>query len=267
MSNLNQFISAVRSGMARNTHFEVELTLPPALSNSEPLKSNMRKILLFCDQAPLPGYSFGSAQVRSYGEFREVPYEKLYEQVQLSFYVDVDMHVKAVFDRWAELIQDPTTRDFSYYSNYTTDSIRIFVKDAQDNSRYVCVLNKAYPKAIAPIQLDYSSKEVMKLQITFAYEFATFAQLGKGSESNSDFITPRFNQSIGSYNYGYDVKQFAEIPNQYFNNFQAYQDKYINELNSYESQILNQELNIGGVKTNISLEDVGVKTGFGGIFI
>lgn len=270
MSKLNEFIAGVRSGMAKTSHFEVELTVPPALANVEPLKSNMRKILLFCDQAPLPGYSFGSNQVRSYGEFREVPYEKLYEQVQLSFYVDVDMHVKALFDRWAELIQDPVTRDFSYYSNYTTDSIRIFVKDTQDNSRYMCVLNKAYPKAIAPIQLDYSGKEVMKLQVTFAYEFATFVQMGPGNSDNEMFIIPSNSQSIGAYNYGYQVQQFAEIPNQYFNNFQAYQDKYTNQLMSYENQVnsvLNQKMTVGGVKTNVSLEDIGVKTGFGGIFI
>jgi len=30
---------------------------------------------------------------------------------------------------------------------------------------------------------------------------------------------------------------------------------------------LNQDLTIGGVKTSLSLEDIGVKTGFGGIFI
>lgn len=257
MSKLNEFIAGVRNGMARNTHFEVELTLPSALANNEPIKSNMRKVLLFCDQAPLPGYSFGSNQVRSYGEFREVPYEKLYEQVQLSFYVDVDMHVKSLFDRWAELIQDPTTRDFSYYNSYTTDSIRIFVKDVQDNSRYVCVLNKAYPKIIAPIQLDYASKEVMKLQVTFVYEFATFHQLGGASTQNEVFIVPNINQSLGNYNYGYNnVEQLTQIPEQYFNNFQAYQN-----------QLLNQDLSIGGVQTNVSLEDIGVKTGFGGIFI
>lgn len=270
MSKLNEFIAGVRSGMAKNAHFEVELNLPPALTNLEPLKSNMRKVLLFCDQAPLPGYSFGSNQVRSYGEFREVPYEKLYEQVQLSFYVDADMHVKALFDRWAELIQSPVTRDFSYYNNYTTDQIRIFVKDTLDNARYMCVLNKAYPKIIAPIQMDYASKDVMKLQVTFTYEFATFVQLGVSNSNTEMFVPMSTNQSIGNYNYGYpsqqvynnlqnvqnDLNRVSQIPNDYFNNFAAYQN-----------QVLNQDLTIGGVKTSVSLEDIGVKTGFGGIFV
>lgn len=256
MTKLNEFIASVRSGVAKNTHFEVELTLPRALSNREPIKSNMRKVILFCDQTQIPGVSFGTNQVRSYGEFREVPYEKLYEQIQLSFYVDVDMHVKALFDSWAELIQSPTTRDFSYYNNYTTDQIRIVVHDSMENSKYVCTLNKAYPKAIAPIQLDYASKDIMKLQVTFAYEFATFAQMGGSTNPNQMFVPSITGAQINNYNYGYDIQQFAEIPNEYFNNFAAFQQ-----------DVLNQDLTIGGVKTSLSLEDVGVKTGFGGIFI
>lgn len=256
MTKLNEFIASVRSGVAKNTHFEVELALPAALANNEPLKSNMRKIILFCDQTQIPGVSFGTNQIRSYGEFREVPYEKLYEQVQLSFYVDVDMHVKALFDRWSELIQSPVTRDFSYYNNYTTDQIRIVVHDSMENSKYMCVLNKAYPKAIAPIQLDYASKDVMKLQVTFAYEFATFYQMGGNTNQQQMFMPTLVNPQIGAYTYGYDIPEFAEIPNEYFNNFSAFQQ-----------DVLNQDLTIGGVKTSLSLEDVGVKTGFGGIFI
>lgn len=256
MSNLNEFIASVKSGVAKTSHFTVQLTLPQALTNIEPIKSNIRTIILFCDQTQLPGTSFNTTQVRAYGEFKEVPYEKLYETVTMSFYVDVNMNVRLLFDKWQELIQDPTTRNFNFASLYTTDSIKILVHDSAENTRYICDLKKAYPKAISATQLDYAGKDVMKLQVTFAYQWAEYTQVASpaGSQlASNDFIAP---QVIGAYNYGYEVQPFAEIPNDYYNNFAGFQDQY-----------KNQDISIGGVKTSLSLEDVGVRTGFGGIFI
>lgn len=260
MTKLNDFISNVRGGMAKNTHFEVRLTLPPALTNDDNVKANLAKIILFCDQAQLPGISYGTAQVRSYGEFREVPYEKLYEAVNLNFYVDVDMHVRALFDKWINLVQDPTSRDFNYANIYTTDSIDIIVYDTIEQMRYLCTLHKAYPKSVSAIQLDYASKEVMKLQVAFTYQYASFQQLlvGPGSSGiDNPFVNT---QSISNFNYGYEnVPLQMAVPTEYLNNFNNFQNKY--------NQVTTADFSLGGVKTSMSLEDVGVKTGFGGIFI
>lgn len=256
MTKLNEFISSVRGGLAKNAHFEVRLTLPNKLVNDDTLKTNLPKIILFCDQAQLPGISYGTAQVRSYGEFREVPYEKLYEQVQLNFYVDVDMHVRLLFDKWTNLVQNPISRDFNYSDEYTTNTIEIIVYDASEKSRYVCKLHKAYPKAIAPIQLDYSSKDVMKLAVTMSYQYATFEhkQVGPGSSGIDDPIINK--QAIADFSYGYDP---IVIPTEYVNDFNNFQTKY--------NQMTNADLSLGGVRTSLSAEDIGVKTGFGGIFL
>lgn len=146
MSKLNEFISEVKGGMAKSHHFAVQLTLPSAISNLEPIKSNMNKIILFCDQAQLPGVSYSTNPVRSYGEVKEVPYEKLFEQVNLSFYVDADLTVKKLFDEWIALVQDPVTRDFNYPSKYISDSINILIYDNQNQERYRVALNKVFPK-------------------------------------------------------------------------------------------------------------------------
>lgn len=259
MTKLNEFISNVRGGLAKNTHFEVRLTLPSALTNDDSIKSNLSKVILFCDQAQLPGISYGTAQVRSYGEFREVPYEKLYEAVNLNFYVDVDMHVRALFDKWVNLVQDPKSRDFNFANIYTTDSIQIIVYDSIEQQRYVCTLHKAYPKSVAAVQLDYASKEVMKLQVGFTYQYATFQQLlvGPGSIGVESQLTNP--QTIADFNYGYQAVPIdLSVPQEYLNNFNNFQNKY--------NQVANADFSLGGVRTSMSLEDVGVKTGFGGIF-
>lgn len=251
-SKLNQFISEVKNGMAKTQFFTTQLTLPSALTKLEPIRSNMNKIILFCDQAQLPGLSFSTAQVRSYGEFKEVPYEKLFEPVTLSFYVDADMVVKKLFDEWMGLVQNPNTRDFNWPNTYLTDSIDIIVSDAKDQDRYKVTLRKAYPKAVAPVQLDYAGKDVMKLSVTFSYQYATMVQLAATNLSGDNAITAIANQ-MPNYNYGF--AGLTEIPMNYFNDFTGFQD-------SYQYADLTS-----GVKSLTTFENVGEITGFGGIFV
>lgn len=161
---LEEFIANIKSGgLARNNRYTVSMT-PPTLT--EP--NNLRKILLFCDQAQLPGVNYATVQNRSYGEFRETPYERLYDTANLSFLVDTDMHVKFLFDTWMYSIQDFKTKQFNFYNSYVTD-LTITVEDVENNAKYQVVLYEAYPKAIGTVQLDYASKDVMKLNVTMQY--------------------------------------------------------------------------------------------------
>jgi len=249
MSTLNDFISQVKQGMAKPSHFLVQLNLPPALTNIQSV--NMQKVILFCDQAQLPGISFGTNPVRSYGEVREVPYEKLYEGVNLSFYVDADMTVKLLFDEWIALIQNPITRDFNFPQRYLTDTIQIIVKNSQGESVYLCTLHECYPKAVAPIQLDYSAKDVMKMNVSITYKYATTRQLAKTTSLNTE--NSQIDSIMEEYNYGFE--SLAQIPNNYFNDFSGFQD-----------QFKDFDLSFGDAKSIGSFEYIGVKTVFGGLF-
>lgn len=168
---LDKFISEVKSqGLAKSNRYLVRFS-PPLYG----LDSNVpRTLSLFCDQVQLPGMNFSTAQNRVYGEFREVPYEKLFDNLNMSFYVDKNMYVKRVFDNWMEAIQNPETRSFNYYKNYTT-GMDIEVHDMMDRITYVVSLFECYPKTIGPIQLDYSSKDVMKMTVTMQYKYWTSA--------------------------------------------------------------------------------------------
>ena len=76
------FISEIKTqGLARTNRFTVEIAPPsegPAVA---------RRILLFCEQASLPGISYASTSNRTYGELREVPYDRLFEPITLQFHV------------------------------------------------------------------------------------------------------------------------------------------------------------------------------------
>jgi len=165
MAKLNDFISQVKhNGMARTNRYVVYFNLP--WENDYAL----RDVLLFCDQVQLPGTNFNTADMRTYGETRKAPYERLYEDINMSFYVDKEMKNKLLFDRWFNQIQNPWTRTFNYYDNYRTDIV-IEVQDLKDQSRYGIKLFEAYPKSMGAVQLDYAGKDIMKISVNFAYKY------------------------------------------------------------------------------------------------
>ena len=99
----------------------------------------LQNVLLFCDQVQLPGANYSTVQNRTFGEFREVPYEKLYDNITMSFFVDTNMEVKKLFDQWQNQISNPITRTYNYYNNYARNMV-IEVQDINDNTRYsVCL--------------------------------------------------------------------------------------------------------------------------------
>jgi hypothetical protein len=165
---IQEFISQVKSGgMARTNRYAVLFTPPSGVS-----PASLQKIMLFCDQVQLPGANFSTVQNRTFGEFREVPYERIYDNITMSFYVDTEMKVKELFDNWQNVIANPQTRTYNYYNNYITNMV-IEVQDLNDNTRYAVTLWECYPKTVGSIQLDYNSKDVMKISIGMQYKYWT----------------------------------------------------------------------------------------------
>lgn len=172
---LNDFIAISKTiGMARNNRFEIQMALPNKLLSTIPqnISGNMKGILLFCDSISLPGVNISSAPNRSFGELRESPYERLYDNITCTFYVDSSLLVKSLFDEWVNVIQNTQNRTFSYYNDYITDAT-VYVQDIKANTRYSMKFFELYPKAISSIQLDYSNREVMKLSVQMAYRYWT----------------------------------------------------------------------------------------------
>jgi hypothetical protein len=151
-----------------------------------------------------------------------MPYNKLFDNVNMSFYVDNAMSVKLLFDNWMGAIQNPVTRSFNYYADYITD-IDIDVFDIANNIRYALTLAQCYPKAINPIQMDYAGREVMKMTVSMNYKY----WLSSGSQDNVQAVQPN-----GVLN---QVNKFLgdaiNIPQTYFTNFNQFQ----NSVQSFEN--------------------------------
>ncbi len=198
------FIAEIKTqGLSRTNRFTVEITPPaegPAVS---------RRILLFCEQATLPSLSYATVSNKTYGESREVPYDRMFEPITLQFHVDRDFQVKKVFDTWMQAIQDPVTRRFNYYNNYTT-KMTIAIQDLQDRTSYMVDLYECYPKTVQSIALDAEAKDTMRLQVSFQYKYwdsKKVEELPNGMKVSTDNINKytsdftgfqaRFNKGLG----------------------------------------------------------------------
>ena len=174
MSTLNEFITSVKTqGMIHTNRFRVQFVLPNTLRGSkDAFGGDLQKVLMHCDSVTLPGMSISTQPARTYGEFREMPYERTFDNINMTFYVDRTMDSKSLFDKWINSIQDPTTRQFNYYKEYITD-IEMFVLDQNDKEQYRVKLFECYPKSISSIQMDYSAKDIMKIQVSMNYRYWT----------------------------------------------------------------------------------------------
>jgi hypothetical protein len=168
--SLKDAIGIINQGLARNSHYDVVINKPGVVVSTLFDYQAIQKIGLLCESAQLPGMNLSTAGTRTYGEVREMPYEKLYDPLTLQFLVDKEMKVKLFFDEWMGGIQNSYTRTFAYYEEYVTD-MEIIVYDVSNYPRYTVTLYEAYPKTIASVGLDYSNKEVMKLSVTMQYKY------------------------------------------------------------------------------------------------
>lgn len=173
MAKLQEFTSIIKkNGLMRTARYTVEMGRPEIMSRFNYSSVDAETIAILCDQVQVPGLNYSTTANLSYGETREIPYTRLYDNITMSFYVDNDMLTKKYFDDWLFSIQNPVTRTFNYYNQYTTDII-IKVEDLNNESPYAVKLFECYPKNISAISLDYSTRDVMKLSLTMAYKYWT----------------------------------------------------------------------------------------------
>lgn len=191
MSKLTDFISEVKSnGLMRTSRYTV--IIPSTSTDSQ-------SVSLFCDQVPLPGLSYSTDAHTMIGESREVPYTRLFDTLNMSFYVDNDMRVKRFFEDWQFSVQNPATRSFNYYKSYIKDII-VNVEDIADNTKYSIKLFECYPKTVGTVQMDYASRDVMKLTVTFAYKYWERSEIYPTTEYLNRTSDGIFSETMGIFN-------------------------------------------------------------------
>lgn len=214
---ISDIVGQISNGLARSNRFIVNLTPPSAITKALQGQGQgssdyvgttatdyrgLHKILLLCDSAQLPGITFNTAPIRSFGEVRDIPYEMVFEPITLTFFVDAEMNVKKMFDLWTSSIQIGDSRKFSYYDSYTT-KLSIYVQDMEEDNRYIVDMYEAYPVTVGAVQVDFANREVMKLQVTMNYKYWRSSQVAynvKTVEGKPEFFDYTTNVDLQKYN-------------------------------------------------------------------
>lgn len=194
MTSINEFIAQVKSeGLARDNRYLVTVTPPQSLIGDTPDV----KLRLFCQSVSMPGLNFVSNPVLTYGEQREVIYNRQFEAVNMEWILDSRMDIKRFWDSWQQIIIHPVSRMVNYYSDYIgTIEIEQLGIDDSESSKYAVRLYEAYPKTVAPISFSAGSKDVTKLSVTIEYKYWMPLDVASQSEASS---IPEFNPGSPSF--------------------------------------------------------------------
>ena len=141
--NLNNFITKItKTGVAKTNRFEVRISPPKALQE---FKNDGELVSLYCDISNLPGMSIITKGLRLFGPAYQRPVSSEFngEAINMTFYLDRDMRVKAFFDAWMFRTVDPNSFNVNYAENYTA-TIKIFQLDENDKATYTVSLEDAF---------------------------------------------------------------------------------------------------------------------------
>jgi hypothetical protein len=141
-----------------------------------------RYLGLQCESAELPGISLMTQDVKIYGPTYKLPYQKQYNDLNLTFICTNDFYERKLFDRWIEAIMPGDTNNMRFpkgdQTKYLTD-ITLVQFDEFVKQIYAVKIIDAFPTSIAPMQVSWSDDGFHKLTVSFAYQ--RYETIYKGS--------------------------------------------------------------------------------------
>jgi hypothetical protein len=173
-----------RSGLAKLSHYEVEITSPGIDVGNQCSIALERDMMYRAEAAEIPGrtaitteYKFGN-----YGPLSKIVYNQLYADMTITFMVSEDLREKEYFEIWQEKMIDtgafeeaqtgtnrPNSKfNVKYFDDYA-GTITLRQYGSAGDLRSIHIFNEAYPIIMQPITVGWNDDGIMKLNVTFAY--------------------------------------------------------------------------------------------------
>ena len=95
-----------------------------------------------------------------------------FEDMTITFSVDIEAKVRKVWEDWMRLIHDPVTNRFGRLGDYLADQ-RLQLLDYDGTVVMEYILHMAWPKTVGSVTLDYASTEVAQFDVTLSYGYHT----------------------------------------------------------------------------------------------
>lgn len=181
MFKINEFRShfGKHNEFAKASKFEVIIAPPAAAPDLLPYASGLT---FQCENAELPGYTINTVDNRIYGVPNPVASTASFADITLTFICAGDMWEKKFFDRWMDRIVPINNYNPKYKNEYSSPKIEInqyseFLPEgtesptAASQKAYSVSIFEAFPVAMAPLTLNWADDGILKLAVTFKYEY------------------------------------------------------------------------------------------------
>lgn len=163
MLQIEEFKSAIRTGLARSNLFQVNL---PTIAGS-PLTTAAERNLL-CKATNLPGRQIVTNERMIGMKAEKMPYAFLQDDVSMTFHVTNDYALKRYFEAWQALIIDPDTYELSFKNEYARQ-VKIHQLDHQGFIIYTCNLLEAFPTTMNAIELNNEPNGLVEINVQLSY--------------------------------------------------------------------------------------------------
>ncbi len=173
-NGINRMMANVKKGglFSRPYLYYVFITPPKTLMGAD--VGDIRGVQLNCSACSIPGFTMATKEHKPYGLKREYVYEKLFDTMNMTFYVSEEMHEHNFFNSWMSTMWDRGR--VNWYRDYVS-TIEIFqcagTKPGEGDDLPVMMKVKlidAYPKVLGALPLGYGTAgTIQNLPIDFTF--------------------------------------------------------------------------------------------------
>jgi len=195
--NINNFKSTFErlGGPARTNLFEVTMTRPKWMANTTDEDKGLfdeRTFTMFCSKIDMPGVNVNTTTYDYVGQTaKTIPGSLVHPgPIKATFICDSDHHTMRFFHFWMRHVinysaaggmhseyNDMLRYEVGFRDDYSCDlEIKHYSTDSRPGSYYSTTLQKAYPKSVSGVSLDWAGGEqFMTIDVEFVFDDYQFS--------------------------------------------------------------------------------------------
>ena len=156
--------------LARTERFECQFSFPPGVAN-DPAKF-AKSCALMAEEVQIPGMVLTNKEhvIGPWTHYRNTNMQFLGNEINITFYTDVNWTQRTMFESWMALCVNPTSKEVTFPGD-THGEISINAMDMQDNYRRSWKLYECTPKVLNLIPMSMGAVGVVRttLIVSCAY--------------------------------------------------------------------------------------------------
>ena len=177
--------------LARTERFECQFNFPLSVRTAFDNTRISENCTIMCEEVQIPGMALANKEfnVGPWTHYRNTNMQFLGQEINFTFYTDINWEQREVFEQWFAATVDPTSKQ-SYWPSDTWGSVSINAMDMQDNYRRSWVLHEVTPKVLNLQPMSMGSVGVVRttLIVSATYWNSNYIRVDLGENEISDEI-------------------------------------------------------------------------------